>query len=42
VWLGFRIIESFMKNNPDVELRELMINNNYREILEEAKYNPPE
>ena len=41
VWLGFRIIESYTRNNPDVELSQLMIDNNYRKILEEAKYNPP-
>jgi len=29
-----------MKNNEDVELGELMLNNNYRKILEEARYNP--
>ncbi|MBN1388490.1 MAG: hypothetical protein JW965_08600 [Bacteroidales bacterium] len=42
VWLGFRIIESYMKNNPGIELSQLMIYNNYRKILEEAKYNPQE
>ena len=41
VWLGFRIIESYMKNNTDAGLNQLMMDNNYRKILEEAKYNPP-
>ncbi|MFO7853360.1 MAG: hypothetical protein ACQERS_13445 [Bacteroidota bacterium] len=41
VWLGFRIIESYMKNNRQVELRDLMVEDEYRKILEEAKYNPP-
>jgi len=41
VWMGFRIIESYMKNNRDIELSQLMTDNNYRRILEEAKYNPP-
>jgi len=40
VWLGFRIIESYMKNNNHVGLGQLMTDNNYRKILEEAKYNP--
>ncbi|MDT8401816.1 MAG: hypothetical protein RQ743_08980 [Bacteroidales bacterium] len=40
VWLGFRIIESYMKNNEKVELGDLMQNNNYRKILEEARYSP--
>ena len=40
IWLGFRIVESYMKHNEDIELCELMHNNNYREILEGARYNP--
>ncbi|MBS0012164.1 MAG: hypothetical protein KFF49_12185 [Bacteroidales bacterium] len=41
VWIGFRIIESYMKNNPGIDLARLMTDNNYRRILEQAKYNPP-
>lgn len=41
VWLGFRIIESYMKNNEDIGLGGLMLDNDYRKILEEARYNPP-
>jgi len=40
VWLGFRIVEAYMKNNRGTHLGELLINNNYREILEGARYNP--
>lgn len=40
VWIGFRIVESYMKNNGGTGLGELMLNNNYREILEGARYNP--
>ncbi len=40
VWVGFRIVESYMRNKPDVELYELMREENYRKILEEARYNP--
>lgn len=40
VWLAFRIIESFMKHNPKVELSELMLLNDYQEILAMAKYSP--
>jgi hypothetical protein len=39
VWLGFRIVESFMKNSK-VELRDLMSNPDFQSILEKAKYNP--
>ncbi|MEA1887742.1 MAG: hypothetical protein U9N72_11090 [Bacteroidota bacterium] len=41
VWLGFRIIESYMKNKQEVELRHLMTDDKYRKILEEARYSPP-
>jgi len=40
VWLGFRIVESYMKNNPGVELHQLMQDDDYRKILEQAKYSP--
>ena len=40
VWVGFRIVESFMRKNPSVRLAELMENVDIQQILEEAKYNP--
>ena len=39
-WIGFRIVESYMKNNQDISLAELMDENNLRSILEGAKYSP--
>lgn len=40
VWTGFRIVESYMKKNPDITLEELMRNTDIQTILEKAKYNP--
>lgn len=40
VWTGFRIIERYMKNNPQVSLEELMATTALQEILEGARYNP--
>jgi hypothetical protein len=40
VWTGFRIIERFMNNNPDITLKELMVMNDCQAILTGAKYNP--
>lgn len=40
VWTGFRIIESYMKKNPDVSLSQLMNEKDIQAILEKAKYNP--
>ncbi len=40
VWLGFRIVESYMKRNSQVSLNELMDNTDIQVMLEKAKYNP--
>jgi hypothetical protein len=40
IWLGFRIVESYMMKNPGVSLKDLMNDTNIQGILEKAKYNP--
>jgi hypothetical protein len=40
VWVGFRIIESFMIRNPTTPLDELMKITDVQSILGKAKYNP--
>jgi hypothetical protein len=40
VWIGFRIVESYMIKNPDISLDDLMKNADIQSILEKAKYNP--
>jgi hypothetical protein len=40
VWLGFRIICSYMKNNPQTSLKGLMEMTDYKELLKKSKYNP--
>jgi hypothetical protein len=40
VWTGFRIIERYMNNNPDVTMEELMAMTDCQTILAGAKYNP--
>jgi len=39
-WLGFRIVESYMKRNKEVSLAEIMGNTDIQDILEESRYNP--
>lgn len=39
VWIGWQIIKSYMKNNK-VELPDLMADKDYRNILNNAGYNP--
>ena len=40
VWIGFRIVESYMDKNSDISLDELMNNTDVQNILEKAKYSP--
>ena len=40
VWIGFRIVESYMMRNPDISLNDLMKDSDIQSILEKAKYNP--
>jgi hypothetical protein len=40
IWIGFRIIEAYMKRNPDVKMEDLMKNTDIQAILREAKYTP--
>jgi hypothetical protein len=40
VWIGFRIVESYIRRNPDIPLKDLMKDVDIQSILEKAKYNP--
>jgi hypothetical protein len=40
VWLGFRIVESYMMRNPGTKMEEMMNNTDIQGILEKAKYDP--
>lgn len=40
VWLGFRIVESYMMNTRGVTMEELMMNTDIQGILNGAKYAP--
>jgi len=40
VWIGFRIIESFMKNSRGLSVEQMMNVKDYQQILEKAKYSP--
>lgn len=39
-WLGFKIVESFMKNNPNLTMNDLFAVTSSQEIMRKAKYNP--
>ncbi len=39
-WVGYRIIESYMNQNENVTLQELMAENDYQKVLENSGYRP--
>jgi uncharacterized protein YjaZ len=39
-WVGWQIVRSYMKNNPQIPITELMTNQNAQEILAKSKYKP--
>jgi len=40
IWIGYRIIESYIKNNSNVSLQQLMLETDYQKILNNSGYNP--
>ncbi len=40
VWIGYRVVEQYMRKNPGLTLIDLMENNDYQLILEGSGYNP--
>ena len=40
VWIGYRIVDRYMRKNPGLSLIDLMENNDYQLILEGSGYNP--
>jgi hypothetical protein len=40
IWLGFRIVESYMMKNPGVKIEEMIRNADVQGILEKAKFSP--
>ncbi len=39
-WLGWQIVKSYMKQNPQVSLPQLMENKDYQELLRNSAYQP--
>lgn len=40
IWIGWRILRSYRKENPKVSLQEIMANRNYQKLFEESGYQP--
>lgn len=39
-WLGWQIVRSFMENNPDVSIPQMMETLTARQVLDNSRYNP--
>lgn len=40
IWLGYKIVTAFMKNNKNITIEQLMMNNNAKQILNSSRYKP--
>lgn len=40
VWLGYKIVCAYMKNNENISISELMNESDYQKIMNKSKYNP--
>lgn len=40
IWLGWKIVTAFMKNNKEITIEQLMMNNNAKQILNSSRYKP--
>lgn len=40
VWLGWRIVEEYLRRNPETTLSDLMVDDDFQKILTLSKYNP--
>lgn len=40
VWLGYRIVEAYLKNNKEISFQSMMMERNYHKILNNSRYRP--
>jgi hypothetical protein len=40
VWIGYRIVEEYMKHNKNMSFEALLKENDFQQILSESRYNP--
>lgn len=40
VWIGWRMVKKYMELNPEISLKQLMLDNDYQKIMNSSKYNP--
>jgi len=40
VWIGYRIVNSYLKNNKDITFQQMMSSKDYQKIFNQSKYRP--
>ena len=40
IWTGYKILKNYAKKNPELSLKDIMLQTDYQEILRESRYNP--
>ncbi|HKK76413.1 MAG TPA: hypothetical protein VJ953_15140 [Saprospiraceae bacterium] len=40
-WVGWQVIKAYMKNNPELDMVDLMAETNAQQILDRSRYKPP-
>ena len=40
IWVGWQIVNEYMKKNSDISLKELIQSTDYQNILTQSEYNP--
>ncbi|HCT30106.1 MAG TPA: hypothetical protein DIW31_05115 [Bacteroidales bacterium] len=40
VWLGYKIVGAYLKNNKDISFQEMMLERDYHKILNNSRYRP--
>jgi hypothetical protein len=40
IWIGWQIVKKYMENNPKITIEQLMKDNDFQGVLNNAKYNP--
>lgn len=41
-WIGYRIVEAYMDQNPEVSLQELAVDTDFQTIMDNSSYKPPQ
>lgn len=40
IWTGYKILKNYAKKNPELNLKDIMLQTDYQEILRASRYNP--